>query len=264
MVWPVRLLAILFSATECLADEPAPLPVERRDGKIVHFDVAKSELLVKLNDEQFDLHVFPDAKCEVLFANRKHKLADYVPGMEITLNYRGETKNPFKLEARWPNMETTIKSVDATKNALAIRMEGNNGFEFEVPLTLAPDVAIVIDTLPSGLADLTIGKKVWVSFAPDKKTVYTVEAEAEKDDLAAAFLKLDATTISVVANVQGYRDQRRVPLTFKLAEKPTLRLAGKDVVALDFAPTMRLRLRFAADRQTVTHVWGAPLVAEKP
>jgi RNA polymerase sigma factor (sigma-70 family) len=243
-------------------DEPKK-QIDHRHGRIKSIDASKNELVVTLNEEKFDLPVFLDAKVKVLFGKKPHKLADFKPGMEIQLAYEGETKNPFELKAYWPNLETVVKSVDAAKKTVSIHAEGKNGFEFEVPLPVADDVDVFIDALPAGLADLTAGRKIWVEFGIDKKTVEKIDAEASPDELSAMFKSIDDKFLTLTIRVAGHRDERKIDLKFALTEKPMLRLSGKDVTPKELLADMPVRVKFADNRQTVTHVWAGPVGAVK-
>jgi RNA polymerase sigma factor (sigma-70 family) len=243
-------------------DEPKK-QIDRRHGKIKSIDAAKNEFVVTLNEEKFDLPVFLDAKAKVLFGKKSCKLADYKVGMDMEISYEGETKNPFEVKASWPNLETIVKGVDAAKKTINIRAEGNNGFEFEVPLSVAEDVEVYVDALPAGIADLATGKKIWVEFGLDKKIVEKIETEAAPDELSATFKAMDDKTVTLTIQVAGHRDQRKIDLKFPLGDKVAYRLSGKDITAKELLANMPVRVRFADNRQTVTNIWAGPVGTAK-
>ncbi len=246
---------------EVKKDEPKQ--IERRDGKIKSLDAAKNELVVTLNEEKFDLPVFLDAKVQVFFGKRLHKLADFKPDMNISLFYEGETKNPFKIEGNWPTLDSTVMGVDATKKTVSIRTEVNKGFEFEVPLSTAEDVEVKIDSLPSGLADLTLGMKIWIHFGLNKKTVELIEAEAPRDQLSAKFKSIDGNIATLTLRVLGHQDERKIDLKFPLSDRTVFRLSGNDATSKDLLAKMPIRVKFSENRLTVTHIWAGPVGQEK-
>ena len=233
--------------------------IDRRDGKLKSIDAAKNQLVVTLESDKFDLTVDLDAKSEIIVAKRNYKLADLAVGMDVAVSFRGKEKTAFRVDASWPHLETTVKAVDAAKRTLSISARGNGGFEFEVPLSLASDANIVIDGLPAGLGDLTIGKKLRVEFGPDKKTAYKIEAEADSDELSAAFVKADAKSLTLLLRIAGHRDERKIELNFPIASTAKFHLAGKDIAIADLKEKMPVRVKFDADRRTVTGVWAGPV-----
>ena len=245
------------------AKQEEPKKIDHRHGKIKSIDSAKNELVVTLNEEKFDLPVFLDAKAKVLFARKAAKLADFKPGMDIQLAFEGETKNPFEVKAYWPNLESTVKGTDAAKKTVSIRANGNNGFEFEVPLPVADDAEIFIDALPAGLTDLAVDRKIRVEFGIDKKTVEKIDCEAAQDELSAKFKAIDDKTVTLTIQVNGPRDQRNIDLKFALSDKPVFRLSGKDITVKELLVKMPVRVKFADNRQTVTHLWAGPVSQNK-
>ena len=124
-------------------------------------------------------------------------------------------------------------------------------------MSFIPEVAVVVDALPAGLADLTLGKKVWLDFGPDKKTIYGIEAEADPQDLSALIKSLSGKTIVLTVRVNGFRDERKVELKFEIAANAKVRYEGKDIKLAELKSEQRVRCRFAEDRKTIKSIWAA-------
>lgn len=235
--------------------------LDRREGKLKRVDAAGGKLILRTEEDQFDLPVDVGAKTVVTVARRPAKLSELKAGMQATVTFRGTEKEAVRVDAGWPKLDTDLKAVDVPGGKLTITSEGKNGFELEVSFAVAADVEVEIDGIPAGLADIRGGSKVELEFAADKKTVVRVEGKAEKGELTATVKATDAAnkTVTLTLLVAGHRDEERaVELSFAVTSDCTVRLAGKDVKLTDLQERMPVRCRFAADRRTVSGIWAGP------
>ena len=233
--------------------------VDRREGTIKSVDIDGNKLVITLDEDKFDLAVDLEAKVEILVARRAVKLGELAVGMRAAASFKGTEKNAFRLDAFWPRLDTIVKGTDTAKRTLVVKAEGNNGFDFEVPLPVAADAKIELEGIEVGLGDLGTGSKIEVEFAIDKKTVLGIVAEGSKDDLPAAVKSVDAAnrTLTLSFKVAGIRDERHVELSFGLTGDAKFRLLGRDIALTDLKPDMPVVARFAADRRTISMLYAA-------
>lgn len=235
--------------------------IDRREGVIKSVDGNGNKLVITL-DDNFDLTVELEPKVEIAVARRPVKLAELTVGMRAGASFKGVEKKAFQLEAFWPKLDTVVKGSDAAKSILVIKTEGNNGFEFEVPLPVAADAKIELEGLSVGLGDLAAGSKVQVEFALDKKTVLGILAEGSKDDLPAVVKTVDVPNKTVILSVKiaGVRDEHHVDLSFSVTADAKFRLVGKDITLAELKPDMPVVARFATDRRTINRMFAVPPV----
>ena len=234
--------------------------IDRREGTIKSVDGPGNKLVLILDEDKFELSVELEAKVEIVVARRPVKLGELTVGMRAAASFMGTDKKAFQLDAFWPRLDTVVKGTDPAKNILTVRAEGNNGFEFEVPLPVGADAKIELEGLSVGLGDLAAGSKIEVEFALDKKTVVGIVAEGSKDDLPAMVKSVDVAnkTLTLSVKVSGLREERRVDLSFGVTGDAKYRLVGKDIALADLKPEMPVVARFAADRRTINMVYAAP------
>ena len=233
--------------------------IDRREGTIKSVDGPGSKLVITLDEDKFDLTVELEPKVEIFVARRPVKLTELTVGMRATASFKGTEKKAHHLDAFWPRLETTVIGTDPAKRILTVKAEGNNGFEFEVPLTVASDAKFELEGLSVGLGDLGVGSKIEVEFGLDKKTVLGIEAEGSKDDLPGLVKSVDATnkTVTLSVKVAGLKDDRAVDLAFGVTGDCKFRLVGKDIAIADLKPDMPVVARFAADRRTINMIYAA-------
>jgi len=234
--------------------------IDRREGTIKSVDGPGNKLVIILDEDKFELSVELEPKVEIIVARRPVKLGELTVGMRAAASFMGTEKKAFQLEAHWPRLDTVVKGTDTAKNILTVKAEGNNGFEFEVPLPVGADAKIELEGLSVGLGDLAAGSKIEVEFALDKKTVVGIVAEGSKDDLPATVKSVDIAnkTITLSVKVAGLKDERAVDLSFGVTSDAKFRLVGKDVALTDLKVDMPVVARFAADRRTINMVYAAP------
>jgi len=234
--------------------------IDRREGTIKSVDGPGNKLVIILDEDKFELSVELEPKVEIIVARRPVKLGELTVGMRAAASFMGTEKKAFQLEAHWPRLDTVVKGTDTAKNILTVKAEGNNGFEFEVPLPVGADAKIELEGLSVGLGDLAAGSKIEVEFALDKKTVVGIVAEGSKDDLPATVKSVDIAnkTITLSVKVAGLKDERAVDLSFGVTSDAKFRLVGKDVALTDLKADMPVVARFAADRRTINMVYAAP------
>ena len=234
--------------------------IDRREGTIKSVDGPGNKLVIILDEDKFELAVELEPKVEIIVARRPVKLGELTVGMRAAASFMGTEKKAFQLEAHWPRLDTVVKGTDTAKNILTVKAEGNNGFEFEVPLPVGADAKIELEGLSVGLGDLAAGSKIEVEFALDKKTVVGIVAEGSKDDLPATVKSVDIAnkTITLSVKVAGLKDERAVDLSFGVTSDAKFRLVGKDVALTDLKADMPVVARFAADRRTINMVYAAP------
>ncbi len=234
--------------------------IDRREGTIKSVDGPGNKLVIILDEDKFELAVELEPKVEIIVARRPVKLGELTVGMRAAASFMGTEKKAFQLEAHWPRLDTVVKGTDTAKNILTVKAEGNNGFEFEVPLPVGADAKIELEGLSVGLGDLAAGSKIEVEFALDKKTVVGIVAEGSKDDLPATVKSVDIAnkTITLSVKVAGLKDERAVDLSFGVTSDAKFRLVGKDVALADLKADMPVVARFAADRRTINMVYAAP------
>jgi len=234
--------------------------IDRREGTIKSVDGPGNKLVIILDEDKFELAVELEPKVEIIVARRPVKLGELTVGMRAAASFMGTEKKAFQLEAHWPRLDTVVKGTDTAKNILTVKAEGNNGFEFEVPLPVGADAKIELEGLSVGLGDLAAGSKIEVEFALDKKTVVGIVAEGSKDDLPATVKSVDIAnkTITLSVKVAGLKDERAVDLSFGVTSDAKFRLVGKDVALTDLKVDMPVVARFAADRRTINMVYAAP------
>ena len=239
--------------------------IDRREGTIKSVDGPGNKLVLVLDEDKFELAVELEAKVEIVVARRPVKLGELTVGMRATASFMGTEKKAFQLDAFWPRLDTVVKGTDTAKNVLTVKAEGNNGFEFEVPLPVGADAKIELEGLSVGLGDLAVGSKIEVEFALDKKTVVGVLAEGSKDDLPATVKSVDVAnkTLTLTVKVAGLRADRRVDLSFGLTGDAKCRLVGKDIALADLKPDMPVVARFAADRRTINMLYAAPPIPKE-
>jgi len=239
--------------------------IDRREGTIKSVDGPGNKLVIILDEDKFELAVELEAKVEIIVARRPVKLGELTVGMRAAASFMGTDKKAFQLEAHWPKLDTVVKGTDTSKNILTVKAEGNNGFEFEVPLPVGADAKIELEGLSVGLGDLAAGSKIEVEFALDKKTVVGIVAEGSKDDLPATVKSVDVAnkTLTLSVKVSGLREERHLDLSFGVTGDAKYRLVGKDIALSDLKPDMPVVARFAADRRTINMVYAAPPVAKE-
>ena len=239
--------------------------IDRREGTIKSVDGPGNKLVIVLDEDKFELAVELEPKAEIIVARRPVKLGELTVGMRATASFLGTEKKAHHLDAAWPRLDTTVKGTDPAKNILSVKAEGNNGFEFEVPLPVAADAKIELEGLSVGLGDLGVGSKIEVEFALDKKTVLGIVAEGSKDDLPATVKSVDAAnkTVTLSVKVAGNKDDRTVDLAFGVTGDCKYRFVGKDIALADLKPDMPVVARFATDRRTINVLYAAPPIPKE-
>jgi RNA polymerase sigma factor (sigma-70 family) len=240
-------------------EKKPPAKLDVREGVIKSVDAAANRLVVTTDEDKFDLPVEVSKLTEVVVARKAVKLADLKAGMRAEVSFDGATAPAVKVEASWPTLRSVVRKTDAPGGQLTIKTDGDKGFEFDVTLDVAKDARVELDGLPAGLDDVR-DRKVELEFGLDKKTVHGVSADAEPGELSATVKAVDpankAVTLTVL--VAGERSERKVDLSFPLADTCAFRIAGRDMKPADWKPEMPALCRFAADRRTITAIWAGP------
>lgn len=237
--------------------------IDRREGTIK--STSANGLVIVMDEDKFELNVELEDKAPVTVARRPVKVTELTVGMRAAASFKGNDKKAFEITAWWPMLDTVIKGIDAVKNIITVKADGNNGFEFEIPLPVGADAKIVSDQLPVGLGDLAVGSKVEIEFALDKKTVVGVRSEGEQDNLVAEIKSVDLVNkvLTLAVRAQGGQNERAVDLAFGITGDAKFRFFGKDITLADLKPEMPVRVKFAADRRTISKLWAAPPVPKE-
>ncbi len=239
--------------------------LDRREGKLKSIDATGNKLVLLMDEDKFSLPVDVGAKTTITVARRVVKLVDLKEGMSAVVTFRGTEKEAMKVEGSWPGLDAATKAVDADKHTITIKTEEKNGFEFGVTLPVAPDAQVMLEGVPVGLADLTVGGNVNLEFSVDKKTVEGISVWAETGLLPGVVKATDPAkkTVTLSVRAETHRDHRDIELSFETAADCVFRVNGKDVKLADLTARMPVRCRLAADRRTVTRAMAGPVPAKE-
>ena len=224
----------------------------------------KNTIRAKLDEGDAEADFPLAGTTKVFFGKKPTPRADLKPGMRVEFVYRGEGNTPAELVASWKRTSSAAKAVDAAKGTLTLQIE-NDGVEFDVALTVAPDAAVRVDELPAGLADVAAGGKVELELGIDKKTIPAIDAEGDAGDIPAVVKSYDAVagTILVAFEAEANDFGRRVTLALPVNADAKVRLAGQDAKLADLKERMPVRLRMTADRKAVAGVLAAAPLPER-
>jgi RNA polymerase sigma factor (sigma-70 family) len=238
-----------------------------RKGKIKAIDASANTLDLQQDEDDFVLNVRLKDATTVRAARQQVNLADLQVGMLCEVEYDGTTDNALRVEAAWPKVSYTLKSVLQERRQIRILIKEDNEADFAVMLPLTETATFLLDaTIPVGLADLPYNRPVTLEFALNKEEIVGVEFLPAADDIQARVLEVDTEKKSVLlaVGIAGSRYERKVPLSFNLASDAKIRKAGKDIALSDLTRLTWVNVSFAADRRTITTLLAGETLPNNP
>lgn len=267
-------VCVVLVGRQTTAQQPNPDDKDKFDRVtcwINEVDRAKSMLKVRLDQGGQETTIGFNDKTKAFFGNQPIKLEDVKGGMraELLFPVNGPAGGPpAEMRVSWLKQMRTLTAIDTAKNTVSFQIDGD-GVPFTVSLDVNKEARIILDGFPAGLADIPLGRKLYLDMSLDKKSVIAVESDSDPADLPALAKSYDATAQTLLVEVDagfeqsGGRFSRRVTLSLPVTMDTKVRFKGTDVKLTDLKEGMQLRIKLTADRKTVTSVFAAPPL-EKP